>query len=98
MSEIADLSTGMVETIRAKYNELPEPVAKALDAPCPHCGAAVHVDDRAYQCSGCDFKVWGEILGRRLTEGEASTLIANRKTGMLSGFTSPRPARNFRPP
>ncbi|WVK06436.1 DNA topoisomerase III (plasmid) [Xanthomonas campestris pv. olitorii] len=95
MSEIADLSTGMVETIRAKYNELPEPVAKALDAPCPRCGAAVHVDGRAYQCSGCDFKVWGEILGRRLTEAEASTLITNRKTGVLSGFTSRTSGKKF---
>ena len=95
MSEIADLSTGMVNTIRAKHGELPEPVAKALDAPCPKCGTAVHVDGRAYQCSGCDFKVWGEILGRRLTEGEASKLLADRKTGVLSGFTSRSSGKTF---
>ncbi|WP_369070953.1 DNA topoisomerase 3 [Burkholderia gladioli] len=95
MSEIADLSTGMVNTIRAKHGELPEPVAKALDAPCPKCGAAVHVDGRAYQCSGCDFKVWGEILGRRLTEGEVSKLLADRKTGVLSGFTSRSSGKKF---
>ena len=95
MSEIAELSTGMVNTIRAKHGELPEPVAKALDAPCPKCGAAVHVDGRAYQCSGCDFKVWGEILGRRLTEGEASKLLADRKTGVLSGFTSRSSGKKF---
>lgn len=95
MSEIADLSTGMVNTIRAKHGELPEPVAKALDVPCPKCGAAVHVDGRAYQCSGCDLKVWGEILGRRLTEGEASKLLADRKTGVLSGFTSRSSGKKF---
>ncbi|MRU34845.1 DNA topoisomerase, partial [Xylella fastidiosa subsp. multiplex] len=32
MSEIADLSTGMVNTIRTKHGELPEPVAKALNS------------------------------------------------------------------
>jgi DNA topoisomerase-3 len=95
MREIADLTTGMVETIRAKHGELPAPTAKALDAPCPKCGAAVHVDGRAYQCSGCDFKVWGEILGRRLTESEASTLLAERKTGVLSGFTSRTSGKKF---
>ena len=95
MKEIADLSTGMVNTIRAKHGELPEPFAKALDAPCPKCGAAVHVDGRAYQCSGCDFKVWGEILDRRLTDGEASKLLANRKTGVLSGFTSRSSGKKF---
>ncbi|CAH2898026.1 MAG: DNA topoisomerase III (EC [uncultured Paraburkholderia sp.] len=95
MSEIADLSTGMVNTIRAKHGDLPEPVAKALDAPCPKCGAAVHVDGRAYQCGGCDFKVCGEILGRRLTEGEASKLLADRKTGVLSGFTSRSSGKKF---
>ncbi|WP_321959332.1 DNA topoisomerase [Burkholderia cenocepacia] len=95
MSEIAELTTGMVNTIRAKHDELPAPVAKALDAPCPKCGATVHVDGRAYQCSGCDFKVWGEILGRRLTEGEASKLLADRKTAVLSGFTSRKSGKKF---
>lgn len=95
MREIADLTTGMVDTIGAKHGELPAPTAKALDAPCPKCGAAVHVDGRAYQCSGCDFKVWGEILGRRLTEGEASTLLGERKTGVLSGFTSRTSGKKF---
>ncbi|ALR07851.1 topoisomerase C-terminal repeat-containing protein (plasmid) [Xylella fastidiosa] len=95
MSEIADLSTGMVNTIRTKHGELPEPVAKALNASCPRCGAAVHLDGRAYQCSSCDFKVWGEILGRRLTESEVSKLLADRKTGVLSGFTSRSSGKKF---
>lgn len=95
MSEIAGLSTGMVDTIRAKYDELPAPDVRVLDAPCRKCGAAVRVDGRAYQCGGCEFKLWGEILGRRLTEAEASTLLADGRTGVLSGFTSRSSGKKF---
>lgn len=88
MSEIADVSTGMVNIIRAKVDTLPVPLAKQLATPCRKCSATINVNGRVYECSGCGFKLWSEVAGRRLSDAEVETLLKDGKTAVLSGFTS----------
>jgi len=88
MSEIADLSTSIVDIIRAKADALPAPLAKQLATPCRKCSATITVNGRFYECAGCDFKLWNEVAGRRLSDAEVETLLKDGKTSVLSGFTS----------
>lgn len=95
MGEIADVSTSMVDVIRSKAEKFSMPVAKQLNVLCPICSAAIRANGRAYECSGCSFKLWSEIAGRRLSEAEIETLLKGEKTAMLSGFTSSRSGTKF---
>jgi DNA topoisomerase-3 len=55
------------------------------DLRCPRCGlGGILAGRRGWGCTrwrqGCSFVVWFEIEGRRLSEGELRTLIANGRS------------------
>ncbi|MFL6057281.1 MAG: topoisomerase C-terminal repeat-containing protein, partial [Rubrobacteraceae bacterium] len=61
--------------------------------PCPKCGSPVVETQKAYGCSawktsGCDFAIWKQVSGKRLSEGLAKQLLARGRTGQLKGFRS----------
>ena len=65
----------------------PEPLT------CPKCGQGRIIEGRrGFGCNryreGCDFVVWKEIGGKRLTEKQIHALIDKGKTGLLKGFRS----------
>jgi len=65
----------------------PEPLT------CPKCGQGCIIEGkRGFGCNrfreGCDFVVWKEISGKRLTEKQVHALIGKGKTGLLKGFKS----------
>ena len=47
---------------------------------------------RGFGCNryreGCDFVVWKEMAGKKLTEKQIQTLIARGKTRLINGFKS----------
>ena len=60
---------------------------------CPKCGASVVETKKAYGCSawkktGCDFAIWKQVSGKRLSAGQAKQLLAKRRTGQMKGFKS----------
>jgi DNA topoisomerase-3 len=60
---------------------------------CPKCGQGRIIEGRrGFGCNryreGCDFVVWKEIGGKRLTEKQVQALIGKGKTGLLKGFKS----------
>lgn len=59
---------------------------------CPKCQAPVVESAKAYGCSawktGCDFKIWRTIAGKRLSVRTAQTLLTKGKTAKLKGFKS----------
>jgi DNA topoisomerase IA len=60
---------------------------------CPKCGQGRIIEGkRGFGCNrfreGCDFVVWKEIGGKRLTEKQVHALIGKGKTGLLKGFKS----------
>jgi DNA topoisomerase-3 len=72
------------------------PVPKAaseVSITCPKCGLGQIIKGKKgrgcnrYQ-EGCDFVVWHDIAGKKLTDKQIVTLIAKGQTGLIRGFKS----------
>ena len=95
MADISGFATKLVEEVRGMEGErlaAPSRSREALGA-CPKCGAPVIETKKAYGCSawkqtGCDFAIWKQVSGKRLSEGQAKQLLAKGRTGPLKGFKS----------
>ena len=62
--------------------------------PCPKCGQGLIIQGRrGFGCNryrdGCDFVVWREIGGKRLTERQIAELIRTGRTRAIQGFQDP---------
>ena len=62
---------------------------------CPKCGKGRIIQGkRGYGCDryreGCDFVVWQEVSGKKLTETQVRTLIEQGHTRLIRGFLSPK--------
>ena len=64
---------------------------------CPKCGGTVAENTKAFSCKNreCDFVIWKSISGKKITESLAKSLIQNRKTKMLKGFTSKKTGKEY---
>jgi len=95
MADINGFATGLVEAVRAMEGEklaAPSRNREPLGA-CPKCGAPVVETRKAYGCSawkksGCDFAIWKQVSGKRLSEGQARQLLTRGRTGQMKGFMS----------
>ncbi|MDA8233619.1 MAG: DNA topoisomerase 3 [Clostridia bacterium] len=60
---------------------------------CPRCGGTIIQGKKGYGCSnwkqGCDFVVWMEMAGKKLTLKQVQTLLDKRYTGLIKGFKAP---------
>lgn len=63
---------------------------KTLKNSCPLCRTPVNIYPQSYKCSNneCSFILWKSISGRKLSNKEVEQLIKEKKTALLSGFTS----------
>ena len=66
--------------------------ARAI-GPCPSCGKGVVERGKAYGCSawretGCGFRVWKVMSGRKLSVAQVKTLLKNGHTDVIKGFKS----------
>jgi DNA topoisomerase III len=95
MADIDGFTTKLVEEIRGMEGEklaAPSRSREPLGA-CPKCGAPVVETKKAYGCSawkqtGCDFAIWKEVSGKRLSESQAKQLLTRGRTGKMKGFKS----------
>ena len=60
---------------------------------CPKCGVGQMIEGKKGRgCNryreGCQFVVWHEIAGKKLTEKQMATLIGKGRTGVIKGFKS----------
>jgi DNA topoisomerase-3 len=98
MADIKRFTTSLVEEVRtmsgeklvspASYSRNREPLGA-----CPKCGSPVVETKKAYSCSawkasGCDFAIWKEIYGKRLSEFQVKQLLRKGRTKELKGFRS----------
>lgn len=71
---------------------------KAGIGPCPKCGAPLQESPKAFGCSawksGCDFKVWKEISGHKMTAGQVKELVTKGITKSLT-FKSTKTGKDF---
>lgn len=58
---------------------------------CPKCGGDIYIATKAYNCSNyhnekirCNFVIWREIFGRKITENEVIELCEKKETSLLS--------------
>jgi DNA topoisomerase-3 len=67
--------------------------ASAVPITCPKCGLGQIIEGKKGRgCNryreGCDFVVWYEMAGKKLTEKQIATLIGKGRTGIIKGFKS----------
>jgi len=95
MADIGAFVTSLVDGVRAMQGERlqsPSRDREPLGA-CPKCGSPVVETKKAFSCSawktsGCDFAIWKQVSGKRLSEHQARELLRKRRTGRLKGFKS----------
>ncbi|EIZ1383865.1 DNA topoisomerase 3 [Salmonella enterica] len=90
LSELYDELSGMVSAASVDNlkvsPESPAGQSQRLEAKCPNCGKDIAVRPRGYFCTGCEFKIWGEFSGKKITQTQAEKLIKSGKTDLIKGF------------
>ncbi|EMA5188350.1 DNA topoisomerase 3 [Salmonella enterica] len=59
-----------------------------LGVPCPSCNKEISIRPKGFFCTGCEFKIWSEFSGKKLTQSQVETVIKKGKTSEIKGFTS----------
>lgn len=60
---------------------------------CPACGRKIRENQRSWYCIGynqdlpCNFSIWKEISGKKISSSAAKKLITNQKSDLIKGFT-----------
>lgn len=89
MKGIKELTGDIVERVKQFKTDMQQVELPELPWTCPVCGAeGLKNTMDAVSCRSCKFSVRKTISGRDMTEDELAGLVANRKTDILSGFTS----------
>ncbi|MGU5057658.1 topoisomerase C-terminal repeat-containing protein, partial [Escherichia coli] len=57
-----------------------------LAPPCPSCGKQIVIRPKGYFCTGCEFKIWSEFSGKKITQAQAEKLLKSGKTDLIKGF------------
>ncbi|HGG4333048.1 TPA: DNA topoisomerase 3 [Salmonella enterica subsp. enterica serovar Chester] len=99
INELYDELSGMVsEASVDNLKVAPKPPAgqsQRLEAKCPNCGKDIAVRPKGFFCTGCEFKIWSELSGKKLTQNQVEMLIKKGKTGEIKGFTSNKTGKKF---
>ncbi|EPA0277292.1 DNA topoisomerase, partial [Escherichia coli] len=64
----------------------PSGQSQRLSSPCPSCGKQIVIRSKSYSCTGCEFKIWNEFSGKKITQAQAEKLIKSGKTDLIKGF------------
>ncbi|HEU4495216.1 MAG TPA: DNA topoisomerase III [Rubrobacteraceae bacterium] len=93
MSDIKGFTVSLVEGVRAMEGERLASRSREPLGVCPKCGSPVVETKKAYSCSawksnGCDFAIWKQVSGKRLSEAQAKQLLVKGRTAQLKGFRS----------
>lgn len=85
----AKLSTLIENTL--KGGEAPQVISHSPGLKCPKCGKGeLKRGDKNYYCSdyknGCDFRLYYEVFGKKLTDGQVKELVENGRTRIIKGL------------
>jgi DNA topoisomerase-3 len=64
-----------------------------LNVPCPSCNKEILVRPKGFFCTGCGFKLWSEIAGKKITNAQAETLIKKVKQVRSKGLLALKPEK-----
>lgn len=62
---------------------------------CPFCSSDLFYFEKGLFCGSCDFKLWNEIAGRKISSHEMMQLITYKKTEMLTRFVNSESGKFF---
>ncbi|EJN7543643.1 topoisomerase C-terminal repeat-containing protein, partial [Escherichia coli] len=90
INELYGELTGMISDVDLGEMKI-EPAAQAgqsprLSSPCPSCGRHIVIRPKGYFCTGCEFKIWSEFSGKKITQAQAEKLVKSGKTDLIKGF------------
>ena len=96
MADITGFTTSLVDEVRRMQGEkvaAPSRGDRELLGACPKCGSPVVETKKSYGCSAwkknrCDFAIWKQVSGKRLSQSQAKQLLTQRRTPQLKGFRS----------
>jgi len=95
MADINGFTTKLVEEVRRMEGEKLAAPSRSREplGSCPKCGSPVIETRKAYSCSawkktGCDFAIWKQVSGKRLSVSQAKQLLTRGRTAPLKGFKS----------
>lgn len=90
INELYDELSGMVSEASVDNLKVePKPPAgqsQRLEAKCPNCGSNIAVRPKGFFCTGCEFKIWSEFSGKKITTTQAEKLLKTGKTDLIKGF------------
>ena len=87
INELYGELTGMISDVDLGNMKI-EPAAPAgqfqrLDSPCPSCGKHIVIRPKGYFCTGCEFKIWSEFSGKKITQAQAKRKVVERMIQFL---------------
>ncbi len=92
MTQIRQLTTDVVDKVRAGMGKEIRGEFRALEAACPKCKSPGPFKEsyKAYECPNpeCKLIIWKSMAGRELERDEVITLLTAGKVGPLEGFRS----------
>ena len=96
MADITRFATALVDEVRGMQGEKVAAPSHGDREPlgvCPKCGSPVIETKKSYGCSAwktnrCDFAIWKQVSGKRLSQAQAKQLLTQRRTPQLKGFRS----------
>ena len=96
MADITRFATSLVDEVRGMEGEKVAAPSRGDRVPlgtCPKCGSPVVETKKSYGCSAwktnrCDFAIWKQVSGKRLSQSQAKQLLTSRRTPELKGFRS----------
>ncbi len=53
--------------------------SQRTDSPCPSCGKHIVIRPKGYFCTGCEFKIWSEFSGKKITRAQAENWLNQGK-------------------
>lgn len=65
---------------------------------CPVCSGSMHEGKKNWYCENytkCDFKIWKEISGKKISADDAEKLLSQKKSGLIKGFKSKNTGKSF---
>ena len=89
---ITALVRELLPLVRSSSTRIPGSTGRAKPiGPCPSCGKDVIERGKAFGCSawretGCAFKVWKVMSGKKLSAAQVKTLLKNGHTNLIKGF------------
>ncbi|MCM1184545.1 MAG: DNA topoisomerase [Roseburia sp.] len=93
LEEVAANKKYFLEHLPAEKLSAQKPVGK-----CPACGGNMREGKKNWYCenhTGCDFKIWKEISGKKISEAEIAKILDKRKSGLIEGFVSGKTGNKF---